>query len=85
VGNTLLVSAEGEPLLELVADMIVQLDEAARPQGVVEVLKLSGNLSSESLQNALRPVTGDSAVPVAAPSVKKEVAPPEPAAAPQPK
>ncbi len=59
VGNTLLVSAEGEPLLELVTDMIKQLDEAARPQGVVEVLQLSGRISGESLQNALRPITGD--------------------------
>ena len=66
VGNTLLVSAEGEPLLELVTDMIKQLDEAARPQGVVEVLRLSGRLSGESLQNALRPITGDA--PNAAPS-----------------
>jgi type II secretory pathway component GspD/PulD (secretin) len=85
VGNTLLVSAEGEPLLELVADMITQLDEAARPQGVVEVLKLSGSISSESLQNALRPVTGDTGAPAAAPPARKEVAAPEPAvAAPKP-
>ncbi len=58
VGNTLLVSAEGEPLLELVTDMIKQLDEASRPQGVVEVLQLRGSISGESLQNALRPITG---------------------------
>lgn len=62
VGNTLLVSAEGEPLLELVTDMIKQLDEAARPQGVVEVLKLSGSISGESLQNALRPIAGDAGI-----------------------
>ena len=35
-----------------------QLDEASRPQGVVEVLQLRGSISGESLQNALRPITG---------------------------
>ncbi len=68
VGNTLLVSAEGEPLLELVTDMIKQLDEAARPQGVVEVLKLSGSISGESLQSALRPISGDAAIKPAKPN-----------------
>lgn len=63
VGNTLLVSAEGEPLLELVTDMIKQLDEAARPQGVVEVFRLSGGISGDSLRNALRPITGESSPP----------------------
>jgi len=62
VGNTLLVSAEGEPLLELVTDMIKQLDQAARPQGVVEVLRISGGISGESLQNALRPISGDTKI-----------------------
>ncbi|MGI9471077.1 MAG: secretin N-terminal domain-containing protein [Rubripirellula sp.] len=57
VGNTLLVSAEGEPLLELVADMIDQLDQAARPTGEVQILKLPGGLSSQSLQDALRPIS----------------------------
>ncbi len=54
VGNTLLVSAEGEPLMELVADMIKQLDEAAQPQGNIEVMQLSGEISAGSLQQALR-------------------------------
>jgi hypothetical protein len=56
VGNTLLVSAEGEPLLELVTDMIEQLDEAARPQGEVQVLRIPGGISGQTLQNALRPI-----------------------------
>ncbi len=54
IGNTLLVSAEGEPLLELVGDMIRQLDEAAQPQGHVEVMRLSGDISADALQRALR-------------------------------
>ena len=56
VGNTLLVSAEGEPLLELVVDMISQLDEAARPQGEIQVIRLPGGISGETLQNALKPI-----------------------------
>ena len=54
IGNTLIVSAEGEPLLDLVCEMIDKLDQAAKPSGEVQVVKLSGDLSTESVQNALR-------------------------------
>jgi len=54
ISNTLLVSAEGEPLLDLVCDMIKQLDLASRPSGDVQVVKLSGGISSQSLEAALR-------------------------------
>jgi hypothetical protein len=53
IGNTLLVSAEGEDLLELIGGMIEKLDLAARSAGEVEILQLSGNVSSESVQQAL--------------------------------
>lgn len=53
VGNTLLVSAEGEALLDLVSDMITKLDEAARPAGEVQVLQLSGDVSGASIRRAL--------------------------------
>ncbi len=53
IGNSLLVSAEGEPLLELVSDMIKQLDEAAQPRGDVQVIQLSGGLSGKTLEDAL--------------------------------
>ncbi len=53
VGNTLLVSAEGEELLELIGGMIEKLDLAARSAGEVEILQLSGNVSSQSVQQAL--------------------------------
>ena len=56
VGNTLLVSAEGEPLLELVTDMVKQLDEAARPQGEIQVFQLPGGISGDTLRNALKPM-----------------------------
>ncbi len=54
VGNTILVSAEGEPLLELVAEMIDQLDQAARPQGEVKIVELSGNINGDRLKAALK-------------------------------
>ncbi|MEM9587754.1 MAG: secretin N-terminal domain-containing protein, partial [Planctomycetota bacterium] len=54
VGNTLLVSAEGESLLNLVIGMIEQLDNAAMPSGEVQVLRLSGDLSGDSLRDALK-------------------------------
>ena len=66
VGNTMLISAEGEPLLELVGDMIKQLDEAARPAGEVEVLQLSGDVSGDSIRRALEAFGAESA-PVATP------------------
>ncbi len=54
VGNTLLVSAEGEPLLQLIVGMIEKLDEAARPAGEVQVIQLPGGISGRSLQLALK-------------------------------
>ncbi|TWU58752.1 Bacterial type II/III secretion system short domain protein [Rubripirellula tenax] len=54
IGNTILVSAEGEPLLELVAEMIDQLDQAAKPQGEVQIVEISGDINSDMLQSALR-------------------------------
>lgn len=56
VGNTLLVSAEGEPLMQLVVDMIEQLDQAAQPTGEIQVIQLPGGMSSESLRLALEPL-----------------------------
>lgn len=54
IGNTLLVSAEGDDLLQLVMEMIAKLDEAAKPQGGLEVHELPGTVSMESLETALR-------------------------------
>ena len=53
IGNTLLVSAEGEPLLNLIVEMIGKLDTAAEPTGQVEVMQLSGNVSSDVVQKVL--------------------------------
>ncbi len=53
VTNSIIVSAEGQDLLELVIDMITQLDEAARPNGTVQVLKLGGS-NPNAMERALR-------------------------------
>lgn len=60
LGNTILVSAEGEPLLDLVTDMIDQLDKAAQPQGEVQVVELSGGINGERLKSALEALGGTS-------------------------
>lgn len=54
VGNTLLVSAEGEDLLEYVCEVIDQLDQAASPQGDVEIREIPGTISVDALETALR-------------------------------
>lgn len=54
IGNTLLVSAEGEPLLELVVQMIEKLDTAAKPGGDVQVMSVSGNTSDASIETLLK-------------------------------
>ena len=54
IGNTLLISAEGEPLLQLVEDMIKQLDEASQSAGHVEVYTLRGDTSSLAVETLLK-------------------------------
>lgn len=54
VGNTLLVSAEGEQLLKLVCDMIDQLDRAARNSDGVRVVNLPATIHPGTLEMALR-------------------------------
>jgi hypothetical protein len=53
IGNTLLVSAEGEALLDLIVSMIEKLDEAAQPGGEIEIVRFSGDLSAEALRDAM--------------------------------
>jgi len=54
ITNSVLVSARGEPLLELVCDMIAELDTAAAPQGNVEVYQLGPGMAKGSMADALR-------------------------------
>ncbi len=53
VTNSILVSAEGTPLLDLVCKMITELDEAARREGSFEVYTLDPSINSKSVREAL--------------------------------
>ncbi|KAA5545554.1 hypothetical protein FYK55_07910 [Roseiconus nitratireducens] len=74
VGNTLLVSAEGEPLLELVVEMIHKLDMASKPAGDMQIISLSGRTSEDSIERVLKAFGGGTQVP---PAVEKPGPPPQ--------
>lgn len=61
IGNSLLVTAEGEELLKLVVGMIEQLDTAAQPQGDIQVHKVAGSINVTALEAALRVLSSESA------------------------
>jgi len=65
LGNTLLVSAEGDALLKLVCDMIDQLDAAAKLSDGVRVVNLSASINAESLEMALRTLKSGTEQPAA--------------------
>lgn len=69
VGNTLIVSAEGESLLDLVEGMVKQLDEAAQPSDTVGILKFSGSLGDKAVSDALR-ILGAEGAPQASASTQ---------------
>jgi hypothetical protein len=53
--NTIVVSAEGEDFLKVICDMINELDMAAKPSGVVQVLDLNVNgPTTKSMEKALK-------------------------------
>ncbi len=53
VTNSIIVSAEGEDLLNLVCEMIGELDKAAMPTGAVEIIKLDA-ANGQVMEKALR-------------------------------
>ena len=53
VTNSILVSAEGRPLLEIIVKMIHELDDAAQREGAMEVYALSPGMSGKSVKEAL--------------------------------
>lgn len=53
VTNSIIVSAEGDDLLTLVCDMIKELDDAAKPTGNVEIMKLDG-ANAQVIEKALK-------------------------------
>lgn len=63
--NSILISVEGEDLLKIIEDIIMQLDKAAMDQGKVEVLTLSGGMSGSSLKKALSAILGGGGKPKA--------------------
>lgn len=52
--NTLIVSAKGKDLLEIISGVIEELDELARPQGTTRVVPLTPEMSNKALEKALR-------------------------------
>ena len=75
LGNTLLVSAEGEQLLKLVCDMIDQLDQAARSADGVRVVNMPASVNAAALEMALRTLRSGTDQPSAAPATAGQVAP----------
>jgi type II secretory pathway component GspD/PulD (secretin) len=53
VTNSILVSAEGKPLLDLVCGMVEELDQSAQPQGNLEVYHLPIDVNGKSVRDAL--------------------------------
>ena len=53
VSNTLLVSTEGQNLMENVSKMIETLDEAAKPVANVQVVTLKGGMNAERVREVL--------------------------------
>ena len=62
VSNTLLVSTEGQNLMENVSKMIEALDEAAKPVSQVEVVTLQGNVNAERVRKVLAGMLGEKIV-----------------------
>lgn len=61
ITNTIIVSAKGEDLLELVCKMVEELDQKAKRNETIEVLKVSGtstNALEKALKNMLKPQNG---------------------------
>ena len=62
ISNTLLISTEGEELMESVLKMVRELDEAAKPSATIQVLKVEGSTTSQAVREALSEIlTGEPA------------------------
>lgn len=77
VGNTLMVSAEGEPLLELISDAIMQLDQAARSADGIRITNVPVTIRAESLENALKVIRSATPAPKDGPRDQSVPAPTE--------
>lgn len=56
VSNRILVSAEGEELLAVVCEMIEELDEAAKDQGIIQVVAVGDKLNAKSMKETLQAI-----------------------------
>ena len=62
ISNTLLISAEGQELMDEVLKMVRELDEAAKPSATIQVLKVEGSTTSQAVRDALSEIlTGEPA------------------------
>jgi hypothetical protein len=59
VSNTLLVSAEGDNLMSVIAGMIKALDEAAMPVSEIRVVTLRKDTDGSRLREALSKILGN--------------------------
>ena len=57
--NTLIVTAQGRPLLDLVVEMVEELDKAAAPTDDTRVQTLPNGLNAQSVREALTRMFGD--------------------------
>lgn len=58
LSNTLLISAEGDDLMQILATMVERLDEAAKPTTNVSVIKLDGPLNTSAVRDVVASVLG---------------------------
>ena len=63
VSNTLLVSTEGQNLMDNVSKMIETLDEAAKPVSDVQIITLDGGMNAERVREVLAEVLSESNTP----------------------
>jgi predicted N-formylglutamate amidohydrolase len=68
ISNTLLVSTEGQTLMDNVSRMIQALDEAAKPVSEVRVVALQGNVNAQRIRQVLSEMLLENSVqPASAP------------------
>ncbi|PQO33733.1 secretin N-terminal domain-containing protein [Blastopirellula marina] len=53
ISNTLLISAEGEPLMKLVMDMVKRIDESAKQASTVRVVNLRTGIGGDKIRELL--------------------------------
>lgn len=78
ISNTLIVSTEGQNLMENVSKMIKALDEAARPATEIQAVTLQGGMNSERVRQALARLLGQPAPSSSQATPQQSPRPPQP-------